>query len=133
MLCLLFGSARPALDSHEDARHLAEWLCAHWTEMEIILRADLGFEVPRMFDVCEKMDVRYTFGIWLNNVLKWKRAETLDKAIVLQESDQRPQRLFRSFQYRTGTWSNSRLAIVKCEVNAQGTNRRAMITNRPGA
>ena len=86
-----------------------------------------------MFDVCEKLDVRYTFGIWLNNVLKWKRDETLDKAVVLQESDQRPQRLFRSFQYRTGTWSNSRLAIVKCEVNAQGTNRRAVIMNCPGA
>ena len=133
MLCLLFGSAHPALDAHEDARRLAEWLCAHWPEMEIILRADSGFEVPRMFDVCEKLDVRYTFGIRLNNVLKWKRAETLDEAVVLQEPDQRTQRLFRSFQYRAGTWSNSRLAIVKCEVNAQGTNRRAVITNRPGA
>ena len=113
ILCLLFGSAHPALDAHEDVRPLAKWLCAHWSEMEIILRADAGFDVPRMFDVCEKLDVRYTFGIRLNNVLKRKSAEILDKSVVLQKSGQRSQRLFRSFQYRAGTWSNLCLAIVK--------------------
>jgi hypothetical protein len=42
-------------------------------------------------------------------------------------------RLFTSFWYRADSWEHPRFTIVKCEANAQGTNRRAIITNRPGA
>src|SRR5262249_18608663 len=32
-----------------------------------------------------------------------------------------------------GTWSAARWVIVKAEANAQGTNRRFVVSNRPGA
>lgn len=51
----------------------------------------------------------------------------------MQKSGQESQRLFTLFQYYAGKWSTSGLAIVKCEANLQGTNRRAVLTNRPAA
>lgn len=42
-------------------------------------------------------------------------------------------RLFTSFWDRADSWEHPRFTIVTCEANAQGTNRRAIITNRPGA
>ena len=51
----------------------------------------------------------------------------------MQKSGQESQRLFTLFQYYAGKWSTSGLAIVKCEANLQGTNRRAVLTNRPDA
>ena len=43
-----------------------------------------------------------------------------------------PQRLFTGFWYRAQTWEVPRWVIAKCEAQAQGTNRRFIVTNRPG-
>ena len=51
-------------------RDLTERLPAHWPDVEINIRGDSGFVVPAMFDVCEELEIQYTFGIQLNNVLK---------------------------------------------------------------
>ena len=44
-----------------------------------------------------------------------------------------PQRLFTGFGYQAGSWPTPRWVIVKAEAQAQGTNRRFIVTNRPGA
>jgi hypothetical protein len=41
--------------------------------------------------------------------------------------------LFAGFWYQAQTWPYPRWVIVKAEANAQGTNRRFVVTNRPGA
>ena len=43
-----------------------------------------------------------------------------------------PQREFVCWQYQARRWSAPRCTIVKVEVNPEGTNRRAILTNRPG-
>lgn len=43
------------------------------------------------------------------------------------------QRLFMVRPYRAQKWSHSRSVIIKVECHAGGTNRRAVVTNRPGA
>jgi len=43
------------------------------------------------------------------------------------------QRLFAGFWYQAGTWPHPRWVVVKPEANSQGTNRRFVTTNRPGA
>ena len=40
---------------------------------------------------------------------------------------------FTAFWYRAESWPAQRWVVVKCEANSQGTNRRAVVTNRPGA
>ncbi len=133
MLCLLFGTASPALGAEDDLRYLAAQLRAHWPDVEIHIRADSGFGVPRVFDVCEELEISYTIGIRLNNVLKRESADKLAQAVAREEAGHGPQRLFTSFWYRAASWPWARLTIVKCEAKSQGTNRRAVVTNRPGA
>ena len=41
------------------------------------------------------------------------------------------QRLFTGLEDQAGTWPMPRWVVVKCEANAQGTNRRAVVANRP--
>jgi hypothetical protein len=44
-----------------------------------------------------------------------------------------PSRLFTDFGYQAGTWPQSRWVVAKAEANDRGTNRRFVVTNRPGA
>jgi len=49
------------------------------------------------------------------------------------EQTGQPQRLFDGFWYQAASWPCPRWVIVKAEANAQGTNRRFVVSNRPGA
>src|SRR5262249_26454419 len=44
-----------------------------------------------------------------------------------------PSRLFTVFWYQAGTWPQPRWVVAKAEANDRGTNRRFVVTNRPGA
>ena len=66
-------------------------------------------------------------------LLKQLSENTLKTAVERYEATGQPQRLFCAFWYRAKSWPAQRWVIVKCEANAQGTNRRAVVTNRLGA
>lgn len=76
MVCLLFGSAHPALGAEDDLTYLVERLQAAFPGVRILLRADSGFGVPKMYTVCERLEIDYTIGIGMNKTLK-KWSETL--------------------------------------------------------
>jgi hypothetical protein len=44
-----------------------------------------------------------------------------------------PSRLFDGFWYRAKTWKQPRWVVAKAEANAEGTNLRFVVSNRPGA
>jgi hypothetical protein len=133
MACLLFGSAHAALGAEDDLEYLIVRLRQVWPDVEIHVRADSGFGVPKMYDVCERLRVDYTFGLKMNPVLQRNSEPLMAHCLEQFEQTQAPQRRFCAFWYRAGSWPAQRWVIVKTEVNAQGTNRRAVITNRPGA
>jgi hypothetical protein len=133
MVCLLYGSAHPALGAEDDLEYLAGRLREVWPHVDLELRADSGFGVPRMFEACERLGLWYTFGMKLNPVLQRKSQGCLEEAVAAWEAGDGPQRQFTSFWYQAGSWTQPRYTIVKCEANAQGTNRRAVVTNRRGA
>ena len=85
-----------------------------------------------MYDICERLRVWYTFGLKLNAVLKRRSEDLLQEAIARYEQTGEKQRLFCGFLYQADSWPHSRWTIIKCEAHAQGTNRRAVLTNRPG-
>jgi len=132
MVCLLFGTAHPALGADDDLEYLVGRLREVWPNVDIELRADSGFATPAMYDVCERLEVWYTFGLKLNPVLKRNSQELLDEAVRLYEETGEKQRLFCAFWYRADSWPWPRCTIVKCEAHAQGTNRRVVVTNRAG-
>jgi len=88
---------------------------------------------PWLYRVCERLDLLYSIGIGMNKVLQRRSEELLRTAVEAYEKTGQPQRLFTGFDYQAGTWQQPRWIVLKCESNAQGTNRRAVVTNRPGA
>jgi len=43
-----------------------------------------------------------------------------------------PQRAFMLVDYQARSWSEPQPVVIKVEANPEGTNRRAVVTNRPG-
>jgi hypothetical protein len=131
-LCLLYGSAHPALAAADDLEYVVRRLREVWPGVRIHIRADSGFGVPKVYNACEGLDTDYTIGIGMNSRLKRLTDPLLEEAVSRFEATGEPQRLFSAFWYRAESWPAQRWVVVKCEANSQGTNRRAVVTNRPG-
>ena len=99
-----------------------------WPDIEIHARADSGFGVPLMLDLCEELRLIYTFGYGMNPVLKRHTDELLQQFAETSP----PQREFVCWPYQARRWSAPRCTIVKVEVKPEGTNRRVILINRPG-
>jgi hypothetical protein len=133
MPTLLHGTAHPTLGAGEDVARVVQALRAQHPDVRIHLRADSGYATPAFYRTCERLQIDYTIGLGMNPVIKRRSDALLDQAVRQFEETGQPQRLFTAFWYQAETWELPRWVIVKCEAHAQGTNRRAVVTNRPGA
>src|SRR5262249_31948234 len=80
-----------------------------------------------------------------NAVLQRETEGLLADAVAAYEADRQaawqqepvrpavPSRLFTGFWYQAGSWPQPRWVVAKAEANDRGTNRRFVVTNRPGA
>ena len=145
MLSLRPGNVHAALGAEDDLAYLVRRLRRAWPDVALHFRGDCGFGVPDMYDVCERFRVSYTFGLSTNTVLKRETEGLLAEAVAAYEHDRQaarqeeppraalPSRLFTGFWYQAGTWPQARWVVAKAEANDRGTNRRYVVTNRPGA
>ena len=133
MVSLRHGTAHASLGADDDLEYLVTRLRQKWPSVDIEVRADSGFGVPRMYEVCERLGIWYTFGIGMNSRLKQESDELLTEAVERYEQTQEKQRLFTALAYRAQTWNCTRNIVIKVECHAAGTNRRAVVTNRSGA
>ena len=133
MVALLFGTASPALAIGDDLKCLATRLREVWPGLRILIRADSGFATPSFYNACERLQLEYTVGLKMNAVLQRNSEHLVEEAVRRFEETGQPQRLFTAYWYRAGSWPAPRWVVQKVEANAQGTNRRAVLTNRAGA
>jgi hypothetical protein len=133
MAALLFGTASPSLGAADDLEYLVGRLQAVWSGVRITIRADSGFAVPEFYEACERLGLDYAIGLKMNAVLRRNSDALVTEAVAGLEQTCCPQRLFDAFWYRAGSWPAARWVVVKAEANTQGTNRRVVVTNRPGA
>ncbi len=133
MICLLFGTARSTLGMEDDLAYLVARLREVWPDVQISLRGDSGFATPQTYTLCEELRIDYTLGLGMNAVLKRRSDDLLQEAVQKYEKTGQPQRLFTAFWYQAASWPQARWTVIKAEAHAQGTNRRAVVTNRPGA
>jgi len=133
MAALLFGTASPTLGVVDDLEYLVTRLRAVWPDVWIAIRADSGFAVPGVYEACERLRLDYTIGLKINAVLKRESDDLLAQAVERFEATGQPQRLFAAFWYQAGSWPQARWVVIKAEAHGQGTNRRVVVTNRPGA
>jgi hypothetical protein len=131
--CLLHGTAHATLGAQDDLAYVMGRLRQAWPDVQIHLRGDSGFGTPTMYEACEQLNIDYTLGIGMNATLKKASDSLLAEAVAQWEASGQTQRLFTTLEYRAQSWSTSRRVVIKCEANAQGTNRRAVVSNRPGA
>jgi hypothetical protein len=129
---LRHGTCPPTLGADNDLRYLVGRLRAVWPDVQIHVRGDSGFGVPLMYNVCRELRLSYTFGIGMNSRLRELSDELLKQTVRDFERTKQPQRLFLAVPYQARTWAAPQSLVIKVEVHAQGTNRRAVITNRPG-
>jgi hypothetical protein len=129
---LRHGTCPAYLGVDDDLRLIAARIRARWPDVEIVVRADSGFGVPLKYNVCEELGLTYTVGLKMNASLKRKSAELLAQAERQYEATGQKQRLFLSLSYQARSWPGPRQIVIKCEAHAEDTNRRAVITNRPG-
>jgi hypothetical protein len=130
---LRHGTCAAALGADDDLRYLVTRLRAAWPDVQLQVRGDSGFGVPAMYDACEELELTYTFGFSMNPRLKRASDELLATAVEQSAQTEVKQRLFTGLWYRADSWNRQRYVIIKAECHAQGTNRRAVVTNRPGA
>jgi hypothetical protein len=140
---LRHGSAHAALGADDDLEYVINRVRAVWPSVVIYVRADSAFGIPRMFDLCERLQVFYTFGLIANTVLQRRSEGLLAEAVASwqqerqqarqEERPAQPSRLFEGFWYQAQTWPQPRWVVVKAEANEEGTNRRFVVSNRPGA
>lgn len=129
---LRHGTCAATLGVDNDLRYLVGRLRAVWPDVQIHVRADSGFGVPLMYDVCRELRLSYTFGIGMNSRLRDLSDDLLKTAVEGYEKTGVPQRLFLAERYQANTWPAAQPIVIKVEAHAQGTNRRAVVTNRPG-
>lgn len=130
---LLHGTAHPTLGAADDLARVVAALRRRSPDIRIRVRADSGYASPAFYEACERLEIDYTIGLGMNPVLKSRTEALLEQAVAQYEQTGQPQRLFTAFWYQAQSWSMPRWVVAKCEAHAQGTNRRAVVTNRPGA
>jgi hypothetical protein len=129
---LRHGTCHASLGADNDLRYLMGRLRAVWPDVRIHVRGDSGLGVPKMYDVCQELRLTYTFGIGMNPRLRALSDGLLKQALEGYERTREPQRLFLSVDYQADSWPAPQPVVIKAEAHAQGTNRRAVVTNRPG-
>lgn len=129
---LRHGTCPAYLGADDDLRYLVRRIRERFPDVEIIVRGDSGFGVPLMYDVCAELRITHTFGLAMNPRLKAASDELLAQAVQQFAETGQKQRLFLPLMYQADSWDRPRQVVIKCEAHAQGTNRRAVSTDRPG-
>ncbi|MFC4876672.1 IS1380 family transposase [Microbulbifer halophilus] len=98
-------------------------------KVQIVLRADAGFCVPRLLHWCDRRGVDYVIGIGKNSRLLTQSTEMRGYAESLHELTGKKQRWFSEFYYQARSWPHERRVIVKAEHNESGANPRFIVTS----
>ena len=81
MVSLRHDTASASLGADDDLAYLIKRCREVWPNVRIRVRADCGFGNPTMYDICESVDVIYTFGQSANAVLLRETQGLLDEAV----------------------------------------------------
>jgi hypothetical protein len=126
------GTVHASLGADDDLLQVVAALRKERPDIRIHVRADAGFGLPRMYEVCEQNDLTYTFGFATNARLKKLTEDLMTQAVGEYARTHEKQRLFMGFDYQCESWDHPRTVIAKAECHDQGTNLRFVTTNLPG-
>lgn len=96
------------------------------------LRADIGFAGPKLYEFCESRGIEFTIAAASNAVYKRHSDDLLDRAVELAKRTGRKAKLYEHFPHQAGSWQRHFRVLMKVEAEGDRTNRRFVVTNRPG-
>jgi hypothetical protein len=129
---LRHGTAHASLGAEDDLMRVVNALRRERPDIQVHVRADAGFGLPVMYDVCEGNGLTYTLGFSSNARLKALAEGLMQRAAEQFGRTRRKARLFECFQYRCDSWPAPRTVVAKGECHEGGTNLRFVVTNLPG-
>ena len=100
-----------------------------YPQATILVRADAGFAVPRIYALLESHQVRYVIGMIPNPRLRARVTKLVDEVTGAFDATRQKQRRFTSFRYRADSWPCSRRVVAKVEHLVKGLNTRFVVTN----
>jgi Transposase DDE domain group 1 len=109
-------------------------LKTRFPQLKILIRADGGFSVPRLYERIEQLcssfeNVHYVIGLPLNSVLKTLAKADIEAAASLAAEGKCPVRVFNEFRYGARSWKRTRRVIVKAEHLSDKSNPRFVLTS----
>jgi len=130
------GTVHASCGAVEVLRPIVQALRAAWPEVRIVVRADNGLAVPAVYDFCEAEDLEYVLGYATNAVLQRATAQALADLELYYRyygyRDAHVQRFEEIRDYQADGWPHPRRVLAKIEINPQGSQRRFVVSNRPG-
>ena len=112
-------------------KRLIPVLQQRWPGVQVEVRADSGFAVPALYDLCEQLGVQYMIGLVPNARLKGLAEPVLAEA--RQQQAEQPDVKVRHFgetRYQAEGWPHARRVVIKAELLVKGPNVRFVVTNR---
>ena len=131
---LLRPARRPkGAESAAHIRRLIRQIRRHWPKTEILLRADSHYCTPEVLDLCDRLGLRYVFGLSRNSRLAENilPLEATTAARYARNPGQKLRR-FKTFSYAARSWSKERRVIARVEVGPKGRDTRYIVTNLEG-
>src|ERR687884_512850 len=115
-------------------KRLLPVLMQRWPGVQIIVRADRGFAIPALYDLCEQLEVEYMIGIAPNARLKRLGEPVLVEARAQQAAGAAEKvRHFGEAEYQAESWARTRRVVIKAELLEKGPNVRFVVTHRTAA
>jgi hypothetical protein len=100
MLSLWHGTATASLGADDDQAYLVQRIRDVWPNVRILVRGEGGFGNPTNYEVSERLDVIYTFGLSTNPILQRESDALLADAVRRWDETHDPQRLLAGFWYQ---------------------------------
>jgi hypothetical protein len=125
------GRAAPTHGARFLIRQVVRAIRARYPEVEIIVRGDGAFGVPKMIHVCRHLSARFCFGKPQNPRLHALSEREQLQAAVAYSVTKRSQRVYGEFLYQAGSWQQAERTIVKAEVTLGKLNPRFVVTDLP--
>ena len=128
------GNAHAARGAMGVLRRIIHRLKQRFPHVQIVVRGDSAFAVPRVLRLLEELDrelggIAYVFGLAQNAVLLRSGAAALTEAQRRFRAAKQTVQHFDAFAYAAESWPQARHVVMKAEVSAHGANPRFVVTS----
>lgn len=128
------GRTAPVKGARFLLQQVVRALRERYPELEILVRGDSAFGVPKMLNLCHRLGVRFCFGKAQNARLHALSEAVQLRAAVVWNVKRRPEPVYGEFQYRAERWQQEERVICKTEVTGgprgdYKLNPRFVVTN----